>query len=175
MQFGLSIYGAWWFSLIYLIFAYGLWFIFPKFVQIRFTKTPYINYISEIYKYSYILLLLLTIFIPFQINTYFFIGLGIYLLGLFIYISAIFYFSINEIDLPVTKGIYKYLRHPVYFGFIIMYLGITLISSNILLLILSLVIAYCSYQIALLEEELCSDTYGKDYINYKKTSGFFKA
>jgi len=110
MQFGLSIYGSWWFSLIYLIFSYGLWFIFPKFVQIRFTKTPYIKYITEIYKYSYILVLLLTIFIPFQINTYFFIGLGLYLLGLLIYISAIFYFSINEIDLPVTRGIYRYLR-----------------------------------------------------------------
>ncbi len=172
MQFGLSIYGAWWFSLIYLIFAYGLWFIFPKFVQIRFSKVPHIKIITPIYKYAYILLLLISIFIPFKINIYFYLGLVVYLLGLFIYISAIFYFSINEFNLPVTTGIYKYLHHPVYVGFFIIFIGISLITNNLFILILILIIGYCSYYIALSEEKECAKMYGKSYENYKKQPRF---
>jgi len=175
MNFGFSIYGTWWFSLIYLIFAYGLWFIFPKFILIRFSKVPYIRYISSIYKYSYILLLLLTIFVPFKFDIPFYVGVISYTFGLSIYIIAIFYFSINEINLPVTSGIYKYLGHPVYIGFFFISIGISLISGNILILILSLIIAYCSYRIALEEEKECIKLYGQEYIDYKNSSVFFIA
>ena len=167
MQFGFALYGAWWFSLIYLIFAYGLWFIFPKFVQYRFIQVPHIKYINTIYKYSYVLILIATVFIPFNINVWFFIGLAIYLIGLFTYISAIFYFSINEVDLPVTTGIYYYSRHPVYLGFMIMIIGILLITFNLLIFILVLTIGYSSYYIALKEEEKCSQFYDEFYMKYK--------
>ena len=167
MQFEFGLSGAWWFSLIYIIFAYGLWFIFPKFVQIRFSKTPEIKYVNTIYKYSYILLLLSGIFIPFEINFNFYIGIVLYICGLVIFIMAIFYFSINEIDLPVSSGIYKYSRHPVYLGFFIMWLGVAVATFHILILILILILGFLSYQIALGEEKQCLKLYGNDYVEYK--------
>lgn len=168
MQFGFGLLGAWWFSLIYIIFAYGLWFIFPKFVQIRFGNTPKIKYVSTIYKYLYLILLISSIFILFDININFYIGVIIYIIGLFIYISGIFYFSINEVDLIVSSGIYRYSRHPVYLGFFIMWFGVAVSTLNIIILLLILVIGFFSYKIALAEEKNCIKKYGNNYLGYKR-------
>ena len=168
MQFGFGLFGAWWFSLIYLIFAYGLWFIFPKFVQIRFAKTLEVKYVSFIYKYLYFLLLVSSTYILFEINFYFYFGIILYIIGLTIYISAIYYFSINEIDLVVTSGIYGYSRHPVYLGFFIMWLGVAISCLSTLIFLLIILIGFFSYQIALSEENYCKKKYGKVYLEYSE-------
>jgi len=167
MQFALSLYGAWWFSLIYLIFAYGIWFIFPKYVQIKFSKIPDIKYVKYIYRYSYLLLLISSLFISFTINLHFFIGLFLYICGLSIYIIAIFYFSINEPDLLVNSGIYRYSRHPVYFGFFIMWIGVSVCTFSIIVFLITIIIGFLSYIIALEEEKLCIIKYGESYKDYK--------
>jgi len=173
MQFGFGVYGAWWFSLIYIIFAYGLWLIFPKFVQIRFSRIPFVKYISNGYKYTYILLLLSTIFILFQLNNYFYIGIILYISGLIIFISAIFFFSINEIDLIVSSGIYKYSRHPVYLGFFVMWLGVSVLTLNLITFILTVTLGILSYKIAEKEEEICIQKYGNEYKMYQKKVKLF--
>lgn len=172
MQFGLSLLGAWWFSLIYLIFAYGLWFLFPKLVQIRFSNIPQIKYVSSMYKYLYLILLISSIFILIEINIYFYVGIALYISGLVIYISAIFYFSINEIDIVVSSGIYGYSRHPVYFGFFIMWFGVAVCTFNIIILLLILSVGFFSYKIALKEEEDCIKRYGINYLEYKSRVNF---
>ncbi|RLD84823.1 MAG: hypothetical protein DRJ10_00150 [Bacteroidetes bacterium] len=172
MQFGFGLFGAWWFSLIYIIFAYGLWFLFPKFVQIRFSRTPKIKNVSIVYKYVYLILLISSIFILFKINIFFYIGTLLYISGLIIYISAIFFFSINEIDLIVNTGIYGYSRHPVYLGFFIMWLGVAVCTLNIVVLVLILILGFLSYKIALLEEQQCVKKYGNDYLEYQRNVNF---
>ncbi len=172
MQFGFGLFGAWWFSLIYIIFAYGLWFLFPKFVQIRFGKTPKIKNVSSVYKYVYLTLLISSIFILFKINFFFYIGILLYISGLILYITAIFFFSINEIDLVVSSGIYGYSRHPVYLGFFIMWFGVAVSTLNIVIFVLILIVGFLSYKIALLEEQQCVKIYGKDYIEYQRNVNF---
>lgn len=168
MQFGFSLYGAWWFSIIYLIFAFGLWFIFPKYVQIRFNKLPKVGSINKFYHYCFILLIISTIVIPFKYSSFFFIGSFLYVLGLSIFISAIYQFAITDIRKPVTGGVYKWSRHPIYLGFSVMWFGVSLATLNVLVFLLILLISYFSFRIGLAEEKACFKTYGSSYSDYKK-------
>ncbi len=172
MEFGFGLFGAWWFSLIYIVFSYGLWFIFPRYIQIRFNKIPYIKYVSEGYKFSYLLLLLSTTYVLFDINTGFYLGIILYISGLTLFISAIFYFSINEIELVVSSGVYKYSRHPVYFGFFVMWFGVSVITFNFIILLLTITYGFFSYKIAIKEEESCIGQYGKEYKFYQNKVNF---
>lgn len=158
--------GLWWFSSVYLIFAYGLWFLFPRFIQIRFSKIPRIKFVSFAYQIFYFCFLVLSFFIPVQLDIFFYSGLIIYLIGLVIYISAIYYFAINEIDKPVTTGIYRFLKHPVYFGFSLILFGSSVAGKSILLFVVSLVISILSYIVAKHEEKDCIAMYGINYQNY---------
>jgi len=168
MNFGLELYGGWWLILIYLIFANGLWFIFPRFVQIRFSKVPKIRYISTIYYVSYVLILTFGIFSLFEFVFCFYIGIVLYISGLAVFISSIFYFAINEIELPITTGVYKYSRHPVYFSSFLIWLGIAISTFNIVIFVLALILGFCSYKIALVEEKNCAKQYNGAYKDYSK-------
>jgi protein-S-isoprenylcysteine O-methyltransferase Ste14 len=155
-----------WFSLVYLIFAYGLWFLFPRFILQRFGRIPKIKYITPLYQISYYLFLIVTIFISFEINILFFLGLLFYLSGLGIYISAIYYFSINEWDKPVTRGIYRLFKHPVYLGFTLIMFGIALAGASWVLFVLAFIISYLSFIIAKREEQDCLAQYKDEYRKY---------
>jgi len=172
MQFGFSIYGAWWFSLIYLIFAFGLWFIFPKYVQIRFNKVANLGIINKLYYLAYILLILSSVAIPLLLNIYFIIGSVFFIIGLSLFIAAIYQFAITDFVNPVVIGVYSWSRHPVYLGFAIMWFGVSLATLNILIFLLISAISYFSYIIANEEEKACLAEYGDDYIEYRSNVRF---
>ncbi len=172
MQFGFSIYGAWWFSLIYLIFIFGLWFIFPKYVQIRFNRVANLGIINKLYYLAYILLILSSIAIPFLLNIYLIVGSIFFVVGLSLFISAIFQFAITDFGKPVVLGVYAWSRHPVYLGFAIMWYGVSLATLNILIFLLISAISYFSYIIANKEEISCLNEYGDAYIQYQNKVKF---
>ncbi len=155
-----------WFTLVYLIFAYGLWLLFPKYIQIRFSRIPNIKYVTFTYQLFYYLFLFFSIFISIEINTWFFLGLFVYLIGLSIYISAIYYFAINEWDKPVTGGIYRLFRHPVYLGFALIMFGTALAGKSLLLFVLAVIISFLSFIVAKQEEKNCLAQYRDEYRKY---------
>ncbi len=157
------------FSLIYLIFAYGLWFLFPRYIQLRFSSIPRIKFVTIAYQIVYLFFLILSIFFTFKINIWFYAGISIYLIGLIIYISGIYYFAINEPDKVVTGGVYRIFRHPVYFSFVLIVIGISVLAASFLLLILSVLIAILSFIIAKQEEKDCLLIYGNEYQDYKNS------
>ncbi len=69
----------------------------------------------------------------------------------------------------VTKGLYKVVRHPMYFGAILMMLGPYIAFRSILVLIGTVVsyIPLMKMRIKL-EEETLIGTFGDDYKNYIK-------
>jgi protein-S-isoprenylcysteine O-methyltransferase Ste14 len=119
-----------------------------------------------LYQISYFIFLFVTLFISLEINFGFFIGLFIYLIGLGIYISAIYYFAVNEWDKPVTSGIYSLFRHPVYFGFVLIMFGTAIAGKSLLLLVLAAIIGYLSFRVAKQEEKDCLVQYKDDYRKY---------
>lgn len=68
----------------------------------------------------------------------------------------------------VKKGPYKFVRHPIYSGILLMTLG-TVISIGTLAGIIGLVILFISFCIkSKQEEKLMTKHFKKEYINYKK-------
>ena len=56
-----------------------------------------------------------SIFIPFKLGTIWFtVGLIIFLLGLIINVFATINFTTTPINEPITRGAYRYSRHPIY-------------------------------------------------------------
>jgi protein-S-isoprenylcysteine O-methyltransferase Ste14 len=72
----------------------------------------------------------------------------------------------------VTWGPYRYVRHPSYLGYFLMFSGLFLIWLN-LVATFPLVAIPDYMQVAKREEELLTHRFGEEYINYLKTTGRF--
>ena len=69
----------------------------------------------------------------------------------------------------VTRtGIYNKVRHPMYLGIILFYIGISLVSSSLLVSIYSLIAILMIILQAVNEEKYLIKRFGKEYLNYKK-------
>ena len=72
---------------------------------------------------------------------------------------------------PVTKGIYRYSRHPIYLVQALMFIGIGIISASWVFLLLSIVYTISTFIIAIPEERFWLGKYDASYREYmEKTS-----
>lgn len=102
-----------------------------------------------------------------------FIGITFVVIGYAIRLKAVyklgqgFSLSLKVPDRIVTSGIYRYMRHPSYFGSLLMILGLSLIEpiAGIMLISLSFFLA------RIVEEERILDC--ADYRKYKRKTGIF--
>ena len=72
----------------------------------------------------------------------------------------------NEVRDPpevIRSGVFKYTRHPIYFGMILLYLGLTIITLSIASLGLLVIIVFFYDFIASYEEELVVEHFIEDY------------
>jgi len=73
----------------------------------------------------------------------------------------------------VDSGIYRYIRHPIYFGSLLMGLGFELSIGSWLFFIVLVIgtpfIYKCSYK----EEQLLKKWFGQEYLDYKKITNWF--
>ena len=67
----------------------------------------------------------------------------------------------------VTTGIYQYVRHPQYLGFLLITLGINVLWITVSTLILYPFLVIVYYRLAQREEKEMEDQFGEAYINYK--------
>ncbi|MCX7908835.1 MAG: isoprenylcysteine carboxylmethyltransferase family protein [Ignavibacteria bacterium] len=80
--------------------------------------------------------------------------------------------SIRNNHKLVKDGIYKYIRHPIYTGYLLLHIGVTLSLSNIIVAIVWIggLIVFLFHRIPK-EEELLEYYFGDEYIRYKSTTG----
>ncbi|MCD4733564.1 isoprenylcysteine carboxylmethyltransferase family protein [bacterium] len=119
----------------------------------------------------YFLVLAYTIFLPLKLCTlWFWIGLPVYLVGLTFYTVAIVNYATAPLDRTITHGIYQISRHPIYVAFLVVALGIGLMSASwIFLVFFVLIIGFLNHLSLLAEERFCLDKYGDDYREYMET------
>ncbi len=105
-------------------------------------------------------------------------GLGIGGTGVILWIAAMFFLGNSLAVLPgsdklVTRGLYKYIRHPVYLGIELNLFGLFLACGSVfgmcylLVLVIPLNVARSR-----LEEETLIHQFGEHYEDYKKSTWF---
>ena len=108
--------------------------------------------------------IILIIFTPLKIGEpVFFIGLTLFLLGLFIVVSALVTYRDTPQGEPVTGGLYRYSRNPQWVGiFLVLLSGAIAIGSWTCVFIVFIVAV--SYHFRILgEEQACLAQYGASY------------
>lgn len=109
-----------------------------------------------------------SIFLPFKLGTtWFYVGLPICLSGLVL--STIT--SVNMATTPlrykcVTKGSYRYSRHPGYLTTFLMFLGAGIASASWVFILFAIVSMILWVPLAISEEEYCLEKYGDSYREY---------
>ena len=117
----------------------------------------------------YLLLLIYSIFVPLKLGTaWFYAGLPVYLLGLIPFAMVFVSFATTPPDKLVTKGIYRYSRHPMDLAPFLVFVGVGIAAASWIFLLFSVL-----YMIMLLlfvdaEERHCLKFYGDAYREYMK-------
>ncbi len=113
--------------------------------------------------------LILGIWIPLQTGTnLFYIGLGIYIIGIILSIWVGISFLLAPQGKLITQGAYKFSRNPIYLVNILIAGSIVLMSASWILVIMLVIYLIFNYLAILAEERFCSETYGEDFELYKK-------
>lgn len=103
-------------------------------------------------------------------------------LGVFINLSGRYYLGTNWGNNVVIytdhklidKGIYKYIRHPLYSSIFLMLYAISIIYANVLVFILtSVIFVPAMYYRSKQEEKELIIKFKDDYLNYKRKTGMF--
>jgi len=81
--------------------------------------------------------------------------------------------GIDETDpgVLITKGIYSFIRHPIYLFFDLYFIGTFLINPNLVFLIFTLVIITMMHYQVLAEENFLKERFADEYTKYMKNVG----
>jgi len=168
-DFKLGLWNAWIFiiPLIVVWFA-GIKFLFSK----RMSDTPSLKrrkdkIISQLLVIAMFVSFFYSIFVPFKLGTiWFYIGLLVYLIGLFLITLTIIDFATTPIDKPVTKGVYKYSRNPMFIAFFLLYAGIAISCISWVYAVLTILFILIVNYLSPFEEAITLGHYGKPYKEY---------
>jgi len=69
-------------------------------------------------------------------------------------------------DEPITKGLYRYSRHPMYVALFLIYLSVGIASASWIFLLASFMWLILTRFAAIDEERYCSEKYGLAYREY---------
>jgi len=125
------------------------------------------NRIVAFYQNSFILMFLYSIFLPLKLGTvWFYVGLPICLAGLILLTISFFNFVTAPLDKPLTRGLYRYSRHPVYITQALMFVGVGIASASWIFLLFAVLRTISSFMLASPEERFCLKKYGDAYRKY---------
>ncbi len=68
----------------------------------------------------------------------------------------------------VQSGLYKYLRHPQYLGYMMLNIGFTMLSQHLIIAAMSALAIICLYVQTVEEEKYCLRYLGDSYVQYMK-------
>jgi protein-S-isoprenylcysteine O-methyltransferase Ste14 len=110
---------------------------------------------------------LYSIFLPLKFGTlWFYVGLPISLLGIAMYIVVSVNIANTPVDEPVTTGLYRYSRHPMYVASFPALVGAGIASASWLFLLLAILVTVTHFMNGIFEERLCLEAYGSVYQKY---------
>jgi protein-S-isoprenylcysteine O-methyltransferase Ste14 len=129
------------------------------------SKTKRISLYSS--KIIYIPAFIYSIFLPLKLGTvWFYVGLPITLIGFIAGVVVILNWAASPLGKPVTNGLYRYSRHPMYVTSFIFFLGLSIATASWVFLLFTILLIAASFYFAPLEEQSCLEKYGDAYREY---------
>jgi len=108
-----------------------------------------------------------SIFLPLKIDTaWFYIGLVIFILALVMSLMTIIGFAITPVDKPVTGGIYRISRHPIYLSGFLLNLSIAIACASWVILLCAILWIVFFHIVVPTEEHFLVEQYGNTYRKY---------
>ena len=114
-----------------------------------------------------VLAFIYSVFLPLKLGTtWFYIGLPICLLGLILYTIIMVNWVTTPPDEPITKGIYRYSRHPMYLTPFLVFIGVGIASASWIFLLCSIAFIILPPFFVKPEERFLFEKYGDSYREY---------
>lgn len=108
-----------------------------------------------------------SIFLPLKLGTvWLYVGLPICALALLMGFMVGIAFATAPLDEPITRGVYRILRHPAYFSGFLLYLGIAIACASWIFLVCAMVWIVSMHFGTVLEERELLEKYGDAYRKY---------
>ena len=174
-EFGLGLWNSWIF-MIYVIFSNFLPYVLSwKLIDKRVLKklgadlplSDNEKNLLNIYSFLFFAIIAYSIFLPLKLGTvWFYVGLITYVVGVIIETIAMMNFFTTAVDKPVTKGVYRFSRNPMYFGIFLIFLGTSIACVSWVFLLLTAVFIILSHIVVVSEERFCLQKYGNEYREY---------
>jgi protein-S-isoprenylcysteine O-methyltransferase Ste14 len=175
-SFEIGVWNAWIFMAAWLFFHMAPldWLIFRYDIKGMFRKgaaSPSYNksekIINNLGMVTWFILVIYSVFLPLPIGTpLFYTGLALFLLGLVIFEIAGIPWATTPLDEPITSGLYRYSRHPIYIAVFLQFIGIGIASASGLFLLLVVIHIILSIPLIPPEERFCCERYGEAYRDY---------
>ena len=108
-----------------------------------------------------------SVFLPLKLGTIWFsVGLIVYLVGLVVITIAMLNFATTPMNKPVTKGIYRFSRNPMFIGWFLLYFGIAIVSVSWVFLLITVFFIFITVYLSPFEEAVTLRYYGNPYKEY---------
>ena len=123
--------------------------------------------ISGFTKMFTFLILIYSIFLPLKLGTlWFYIGFPVALIGLLTRAIALINWATTPTNAPITRGLYRLSRHPMYIADFLFFLGLGIATASWIFLLFSIFWLATNFVLGDYEEQDCLDKYGDDYREY---------
>jgi protein-S-isoprenylcysteine O-methyltransferase Ste14 len=110
-----------------------------------------------------------SVFLPLKIGTaWFYIGLFIFVLALVMSLMATLNFARTPVDKPVTSGIYRISRNPIYLSGFLLFIGIGMATASWIILLCAILWFVLFHTVLPSEEDFLLEKYGDSYREYMK-------
>jgi len=168
--FEIGILNVWIFSVIFFLLPFPI-MLFNKESFKKGSNPPDLNKKGKVISYIATIIIyiayLYSIFLPFKLGTaWFYIGLVIFLSALLMLITALINFMTTPKDEPVTKGMYRFSRHPLYFSNFLSLIAIGIAAASWVILLVAIIFFILMYIDTGPEERWCKEKYGNAYKEY---------
>lgn len=166
---------GYWLLLLFLMVRFGLLLIISKEAirragyfapRQKSEKTAY-----YIYQMSNIVFFLYLIVSPVKIDfsLLFYCGIVFFIIGLLLCAISVVYFAFPNDEGLNTNGIYQFSRNPMYVAYFVCFLGMSLLTQSLRMLVTVFIFQISAHWIIISEERWCVEKFGKHYEDYMKT------
>jgi protein-S-isoprenylcysteine O-methyltransferase Ste14 len=110
---------------------------------------------------------LYSIFLPLKMGTaWLYVGLVLFFLALAMSVITSVNYATTPLDEPVSKGVYRISRHPIYFNGFLLYIGIGIATASWVILLCAILWIAVFHFVLPSEERFLLEKYGDSYREY---------